>query len=214
MVLFGPNGEILSPQQVNDLHRNDDVDDSSFAHHHTLGIKPNQAAPGNHQHLHGLRVEGGLTVAGGLTTDTLDVTGCVSAVGYVPTAETTASTAYTDLTTPGPIVTSICPPSGMFLVAIDFWASHTSVGNRMTAGVKIENRATPGSGGWSLVSNPADQYAADYIADTAGVVSQSGKTRVIAGTPGYEYQFTLQYKTGAATATFKDRLLSVVPLVG
>ncbi len=35
-----------SPQDVNLMHSNDDCDSSPFAHHHTIGTKPNQAADG------------------------------------------------------------------------------------------------------------------------------------------------------------------------
>ncbi len=38
------------PKELNDLHTYDDVDASLYAHHHTLGTKPYQAAPGNHGH--------------------------------------------------------------------------------------------------------------------------------------------------------------------
>lgn len=35
-----------SPQEVNNFHKNDDCDKSVFAHHHTIGNSPNQAASG------------------------------------------------------------------------------------------------------------------------------------------------------------------------
>ena len=34
------------PEEVNAFHKNDDCDASPFAHHHTIGTKPNQAADG------------------------------------------------------------------------------------------------------------------------------------------------------------------------
>jgi hypothetical protein len=40
----------LTPQQVNQIHANSDKDSSSVAQHHTLGIDPNQASPGHHNH--------------------------------------------------------------------------------------------------------------------------------------------------------------------
>lgn len=40
----------LSPDEVNALHLNSDKDSSALAQHHTLGIKPTQASPGNHTH--------------------------------------------------------------------------------------------------------------------------------------------------------------------
>lgn len=36
--------------EVNDFHINSDVDKSTIAQHHTLGIQANQAAPGDHNH--------------------------------------------------------------------------------------------------------------------------------------------------------------------
>lgn len=37
----------LTPREVEDLHKNDDVDTRPEAHHHTIGSGPNQAAPGS-----------------------------------------------------------------------------------------------------------------------------------------------------------------------
>jgi hypothetical protein len=36
--------------EVKSLHRDSDVDESPIAQHHTLGILPNQGAPGDHLH--------------------------------------------------------------------------------------------------------------------------------------------------------------------
>lgn len=36
--------------EVNDFHINSDVDKSTLSQHHTLGIQPNQASPGDHNH--------------------------------------------------------------------------------------------------------------------------------------------------------------------
>lgn len=41
---------MATPQEVNEFHLNSDKDSSVFALHHTLGIKPTQASPGNHTH--------------------------------------------------------------------------------------------------------------------------------------------------------------------
>lgn len=55
-----------SPQEVNDLHHKSDVDVSALSQHHTLGPRPNQAAPGNHTHdLSGLMSDFTLTGAKG-----------------------------------------------------------------------------------------------------------------------------------------------------
>lgn len=39
--------QVFSPKDVNNLHNADDLDNSAFSHHHTLGTGKNQAAPGN-----------------------------------------------------------------------------------------------------------------------------------------------------------------------
>jgi hypothetical protein len=39
-----------SPDEVNSFHQNSDRDSSVFAQHHTLGLGPTQASPGNHSH--------------------------------------------------------------------------------------------------------------------------------------------------------------------
>lgn len=42
--------DIAPPQTVNRFHNKDDLDSSSEAHHHTLGIKKDQSSPGDHKH--------------------------------------------------------------------------------------------------------------------------------------------------------------------
>lgn len=39
-----------NPDQVNEFHRYSDQDTSPEAQHHSLGVDPNQASPGNHTH--------------------------------------------------------------------------------------------------------------------------------------------------------------------
>lgn len=39
-----------TPKEVNDFHSRSDVDSSTLAQHHTLGIKHDQACPGDHIH--------------------------------------------------------------------------------------------------------------------------------------------------------------------
>jgi hypothetical protein len=41
---------IASADDVNSFHLNSDKDSSALAQHHTLGLKPTQAAAGNHSH--------------------------------------------------------------------------------------------------------------------------------------------------------------------
>jgi hypothetical protein len=39
-----------SPEEVSVFHLNSDRDSSALAQHHTLGLGPYQASPGNHNH--------------------------------------------------------------------------------------------------------------------------------------------------------------------
>lgn len=56
-------------QTVNDFHRKSDVDASQEAQHHTLGIKHDQAASGDHKHdgSTSLRILAGTTITGAKT---------------------------------------------------------------------------------------------------------------------------------------------------
>jgi hypothetical protein len=40
----------LTPEEVNKLHANSDLDASTVAQHHTTGFGHNQASPGDHRH--------------------------------------------------------------------------------------------------------------------------------------------------------------------
>lgn len=45
-----PGGEVARPSDVANFHRQSDVNSSTLAQHHTLGIASNQASPGDHAH--------------------------------------------------------------------------------------------------------------------------------------------------------------------
>lgn len=69
-----PFGQIKAPhsklgadaQEVNKFHTRSDVDSSALAQHHTLGIKHDQAAPGDHKHdgINSLKLMSGVTITG------------------------------------------------------------------------------------------------------------------------------------------------------
>lgn len=66
-----PFGDLKQPQNktgpppeiVNKFHERSDVDSSSLAQHHTLGVKHDQASPGDHTH----NGEGSLFLMEGVT---------------------------------------------------------------------------------------------------------------------------------------------------
>ena len=48
-MVYKPTGR-TSYDEVKQLHQDSDIDESPIAQHHTLGILPNQASPGDHTH--------------------------------------------------------------------------------------------------------------------------------------------------------------------
>lgn len=54
------------PEEVNSFHARDDVDSSWQAHHHTIGIKHDQASAGDHKHdgKNSLQLMKGVTITG------------------------------------------------------------------------------------------------------------------------------------------------------
>lgn len=54
------------PEQVSRFHERSDCDSSSTAQHHTIGVKHDQAAPGDHKHdgVGSLRLMEGITITG------------------------------------------------------------------------------------------------------------------------------------------------------
>jgi hypothetical protein len=54
------------PQEVNKFHERSDVDSSSTAQHHTIGVKHDQASPGDHKHTgdNSLLLMEGITISG------------------------------------------------------------------------------------------------------------------------------------------------------
>jgi hypothetical protein len=73
--LLHPSGRPWTASDINDLHRLDDVDAHALAHHHTLGNKRNQAAPGDHNN-HGLKLvlKGGTGQSAGIELGNTDGT--------------------------------------------------------------------------------------------------------------------------------------------
>lgn len=59
-------GGAVDPTTVNRFHDRSDVDSSTVAQHHTLGIKHDQASPGDHKHdgKNSRKVLEGVTISG------------------------------------------------------------------------------------------------------------------------------------------------------
>jgi hypothetical protein len=118
----------------------------------------------------------------------------------VATAETTTSTTYTDLATPGPAVTVTVPASGKVLVSV-------------TSGMKNSNASNPTFMSFA-VSGATTQAATDTRALSllGNNFQQASASFVLTGlTPG-STTFTAKYRTDGGTATFQNRSIWAIPL--
>lgn len=64
-------GELPNPETVRRFHMRDDVDGNPGSHHHTLGPRPGQASPGDHDHRGGSskKLLEGVSITGATTAD-------------------------------------------------------------------------------------------------------------------------------------------------
>jgi len=121
------------------------------------------------------------------------------------TSQTTTSTAYVDLATPGPAVTVIVPPSGEVKVDLSVWANHSAAGQNLYASVAL-------SGANTLVANDSNAVQMRQMAISPGnLMGTLSKPLHMSGLNPGTTTFTMKYRTTAATATFADRHLIVDP---
>jgi hypothetical protein len=121
--------------------------------------------------------------------------------GRINTSETTTSTSYADLATPGPAVTLITGTT----VAI-------SIGGFLTINVASErcSMALAISGSTTLAANDVNAMSFQPFVANAG--QQQGHTLPITGLTAGSNTFTVKYKTTAGTASFANRSLIVTRL--
>ena len=76
---------LLSAEQIEEMHRNSDVDTRPEAQHHTTGPGPTQAAPGDHRHRGGdsLPLLDDMTITGDISDGTVipSIIACLVALG-------------------------------------------------------------------------------------------------------------------------------------
>lgn len=123
-------------------------------------------------------------------------------VDLIATSESTTSTSYTALATPGPIAT--CTTGTKAWVQISSTLTNATLGNSATQSYAISGATTLASGdGWSLSMTP---YASNiFFANSRGLL--------IEGLTGGSNVFTCQYKSAAATnANFRSRDITVIPM--
>jgi hypothetical protein len=119
----------------------------------------------------------------------------------VSTSESTATTSYVDLATPGPSVTV-----NTGTIAIVFFASGMGVATDNTtayASVAVSGDTTVAA---------SDNWAIQMDGITAGNNVRYGMTRTFTGLTTGSNTFTMKYKAGASTSTFRFREIGVLPL--
>lgn len=126
------------------------------------------------------------------------------AVGATVNAnESTTSTAFADLATVGPTVTTTIGPSGRALVMIGGRSSNSSAGLLAIIGFAVSGASTRAAD---------DALALLYTPPVANNVHQAVHAFVLTGlTPGAT-TFTAKYRVSAGTGSFSARNLTVVAL--
>lgn len=118
----------------------------------------------------------------------------------VLTSETTTSTSYTDLATPGPAVTVTVGANGLALVGL------SSGSKSSTSGVALATYALSGANTVAA----SDTNIMSLVVGTNESIS--GSIRLFSGlTPG-STTFTMKYRVDTGTGTFERRNLTVIPL--
>lgn len=134
----------------------------------------------------------------------IDLDRRTSPVGaVVDTAQTTASTSYTDLATAGPAVTVTIGSTGKALVTFSADMSNTNAA--------AENRMSYAVSG-ATTTAAADAISLNFVSPSAGTGGNSGMTVLLTGLNAGSTTFTAKYRVNAGTGTFQRRRLSATPL--
>lgn len=120
----------------------------------------------------------------------------------VESDQTTTSTSYTDLSTPGPSVTVNIGASGTALV---------SIGCGMYTAAAVKQAVVDISGATTRAAASAPNAIA-LRHDVATFSQKQSLTYLETGLNRGSTTFTLKYRTNSGTANFFDRTITVVPL--
>jgi hypothetical protein len=120
--------------------------------------------------------------------------------GYVGNAESTSSTTYVDLTTPGPTVTLDTGTSVLVLMTAEISAS---------GGFNYMSVAVSGA---STVAASDNHALVDADSATTGFTDRQTAAYPISGLTAGSNTFTAKYKTSGVSASFGLRSLTVVKL--
>lgn len=122
------------------------------------------------------------------------------AAAGVSTAETTTSTSYTALTTPGPTVT-VTTGTQAFVVVSARQANSTSTAetySSFTIGAPTSLAAS-------------DNFAYFFQAPAVNGAGRASAALLVTGMTTGTQSFTMQYRVSAGTGTFSARQISVIP---
>lgn len=121
----------------------------------------------------------------------------------VDTSETTVSTSYTDLATPGPSVTVTTGTGALILTAC-------TIGNNTANASSFMSWTISGA---TTRSTPLDKTAvrSDGMNGASNALTMSTVDYFQGLTPGTS-TFTCQYKVGSGTGVFSNRFIAVMPL--
>lgn len=121
----------------------------------------------------------------------------------VATSQTTTSATYADLSTVGPAVTVNIGQNGNALVTLSSYMLNAAGGDESYMGFAVSGNSTVAA---------ADTSAMFYQAFGNNGETQYGITVPITGlTPGSN-TFTAKYRVTGSTGTYKNRVISVLPL--
>ena len=123
------------------------------------------------------------------------------ATASVATSQSTTSSTYTDLTTPGPAITTTTGTIAIILFAAGI---ATNVTNSLTVcSVAV-------SGASSVAAN--DAWGTYVDGSAASNFSRVGVAHVFTGLTAGSNTFTMKYRVGSNTGTFQNREINVIPL--
>lgn len=124
------------------------------------------------------------------------------AFATVGTSQSTASTSYVNLATPGPAVTLTTGTSVLCFISLQCQNSTADTANRASVEVTGASSLTASDGSeWYMDGAPANQpIAFTRIQPFSGTLTAGSNT------------FTLKYKVGGGTGTFAERDLFVLPI--
>lgn len=164
---------------------------------------------------HGItRVKTGLLPGGDYGVAVSDVNGVTTEILpiyelNVGAPESTNSTAYTDLATPGPLVTAIVGAGGQVLLTVNSYIGVPGVASAQSGGfvgLSIDGAAPSGSLDELLY------FSVSSGTQAVGVAANQSSQIIVTTGPG-SHTFEMKYKTvGGATVTFAERFLQVRPI--